>query len=151
MFILTGLCLREDPGGAVIGPVLLERTQMPESCFPVEVVGGVPVVTAPEEIDITNAAGLRAALAGAAGLGNGTLVVNMSQTRFCDSSGVNVLVRAHQDAQAEGGEVLLVITADVLRILTVIGADRLIPNLTSLDEALGQAPAATELPPVSAR
>ena len=29
--------------------------------FPVELVGGVPVVTAPEEIDITNAAGLRAA------------------------------------------------------------------------------------------
>ena len=30
--------------------------------FPVELVGGVPVVTAPEEIDITNAAGLRAGL-----------------------------------------------------------------------------------------
>ena len=35
---------------------------MPEASFPVEVASGVPVVTAPEEIDITNAAGLRAAL-----------------------------------------------------------------------------------------
>ena len=39
---------------------------MPEISFPVEVVEGVPVVTAPEEIDIANAAGLRAALLEAA-------------------------------------------------------------------------------------
>ena len=82
---------------------------MPEASFPVEVVGGVPVVTAPEEIDITNAAGLRAALLQAAAHGSGTLVVDMSRTQFCDSAGLNVLVRAHKRAQAEGGEVLLVI------------------------------------------
>jgi hypothetical protein len=35
---------------------------MPEPSFPVELVDGVPVVAAPGEIDITNAAGLRAAL-----------------------------------------------------------------------------------------
>lgn len=45
---------------------------MPEASFPVEVAGGVPVVTAPEEIDVTNAAGLRAALLEAAGRGTGT-------------------------------------------------------------------------------
>ena len=44
---------------------------MPEASFAVEVVGGVPVVTTPEEIDITNAAGLRAALLEAAGHGRG--------------------------------------------------------------------------------
>jgi len=37
--------------------------------FPVEVIDGVPVVTAPAEIDIANAAGLRAALLEAAGPG----------------------------------------------------------------------------------
>ncbi len=35
---------------------------MPEARFPIDVIKGVPVVAAPEEIDITNAAGLRAAL-----------------------------------------------------------------------------------------
>ena len=35
---------------------------MPDARFPVEVVRGVPVVAAPEEIDITNAEALRAAL-----------------------------------------------------------------------------------------
>ena len=42
--------------------------------FPVEVIGGVPAVRAPEEVDITNADGLRAALALAAGH-NAALVV----------------------------------------------------------------------------
>jgi anti-sigma B factor antagonist len=118
---------------------------MPETSFLLEVAGGVPVVTAPEEIDVTNAAGLRAALAGAAGHGNGnrTLVVDMSRTRFCDSSGVNVLVRAHQRARDEGGEVrLVIVAAAVLRVLALTGADRLISNFPSLGEALAQPPAA---------
>ena len=38
-----------------------------------EVVSGVPVVTAPEEIDITNAPRLRSALLEAAEHGHGTL------------------------------------------------------------------------------
>jgi hypothetical protein len=41
---------------------------VPEIGFPVEVVEGVPVVRAPEEIDIANAGGLKAALLEATGL-----------------------------------------------------------------------------------
>ena len=51
---------------------------MPEDTFPVEVVQGVPVVAAPEEIDITNAEALRSALLTAAANGHGTLVVDMT-------------------------------------------------------------------------
>ena len=115
---------------------------MPEASFPVEVVSGVPVVTAPEEIDITNAAGLRAALLEAAAHGSGTLVVDMTQTQFCDSSALNVLVRAHKRARAEGGELLLVIcAAAVLRIFAVTGIDHLIPRFPNLEQALAPAPA----------
>jgi len=114
---------------------------MPEASFPVEVTGGVPVVAAPEEIDAANVAGLRTALLDAAAHGTGRLVVDMSRTQFCDSSGLNVLVRAHRRAQTEGGEVLLVISAAaVLRILALTGIDRVIPQCASLDEALAQAP-----------
>ena len=115
---------------------------MAEVSFPVEVVSGVPVVTAPEEIDITNATGLRAALLEAAAHGSRTLVVDMAQTQFCDSAGLNVLVRAHKRAQAEGRELLLVIcTAAVLRIFAVTGIDHLIPNFPNLEQALAPAPA----------
>jgi anti-sigma B factor antagonist len=115
---------------------------MPEVGFPVEIADGVPVVVAPEEIDASNAAGLRAALLRAAAHRNRTLVVDMSQTQFCDSAALHILVRAHKRAQAEGRELRLVITAvPVLRIFAVTGIDHLIPNFSSLEEALAQAPA----------
>jgi hypothetical protein len=41
---------------------------MPDTMFPVKVVRGVPVVVTPEEVDIVNAAELRAALIPAAEL-----------------------------------------------------------------------------------
>ena len=105
--------------------------------FPVEVVAGVPVVAAPDEIDITNADGLRSALLEVAAHGHGTLVADMTRTRFCDSSGLHALLAAHKRAQAEGGELLLVNPAiAVLRVFAITGMDRVIPNFTSLAEAL---------------
>ncbi len=112
---------------------------MPEDTFPVEVVGGVPVVAAPEEIDVTNAEALRSALLKAAANGHRTLVVDMTQTQFCDSSGLHTLIAAHKRAEAEGREVLLVIPGTtVLRVFALTGMDRVIPNFTSLAEALAQ-------------
>jgi anti-sigma B factor antagonist len=109
-----------------------------------EAAGGVPVVTAPQEIDITSTAGLRTAMLAAAARGHGTFVVDMTRTRFCDSAGLQVLAGAHKRARAEGGEVLLVIASTaVLRIFAITGLDRVIPNFSSLQEALAQAPAAT--------
>jgi anti-sigma B factor antagonist len=120
---------------------------MPETRFPVELVSGVPVVRAPEEVDVTNAAGLRAALVEAAADGHGTLVVDMARTQFCDTAGLHALVAAHKRAQAEGGQVLLVMGgAAVVRIFAITGLDSVIPHVTSLDEALAQAPAADQAP-----
>jgi len=110
---------------------------MPDDTFPVEVVGGVPVVAAPEEIDVTNAGMLRSALLTAAANGHGTLVVDMTQTLFCDSSGLHTLIAAHKRAEAEGHEVRLVIPGTtVLRVFALTGMDRVIPNFASLAEAL---------------
>ena len=112
---------------------------MHDGRFPVEVVNGVPVVTAPEEIDITNAPELRTALLEAATHGHGTLVADLTRTQFCDSSGLHTLLAAHKRAQAEGGELLLAIpAAPVLRVFALTGMDRMIPNFTSLDQALAQ-------------
>lgn len=112
---------------------------MPDDNFPVKLVEGVPVVAAPEEIDITNAEALQSALLKAAANGHGTFVVDMTETQFCDSSGLHALLAAHKRAEAEGREVLLVISGTaVLRVLALTGVDRMIPNFTSLAEALTQ-------------
>jgi len=114
---------------------------MQDGRFPVELVSGVPVVTAPEEIDITNAPELGSALLQAAADRSGMLVADMTRTQFCDSSGLHALLAAHKRAQAEGGELLLVIPSTaVLRVFAVTGIDRMIPNFTSLDDALAHIP-----------
>jgi anti-sigma B factor antagonist len=116
---------------------------MPDGSFPVEIVEGMPVVAAPEEIDITNAEALRAALLEAAVNGHDTLVVDMTRTQFCDSSGLHALIAAHRRAEAEGREVLLVIpSTTVLRVFALTGMDRVIPNFTSLPEVLARTAAA---------
>jgi anti-sigma B factor antagonist len=121
--------------------------QMPYAGFPVWEVRGVPVVAAPEEIDMTNAAGLRAALLEAAERGDGTLVVDMTRTRFCDTSGLHALVGAHQRARAGSGRALLVIPdTAVLRIVAITGIDRVIPTFATLDEALADVPVRRERP-----
>jgi anti-sigma B factor antagonist len=108
---------------------------VPEVSFPVEVVEGVAVVTTPEEIDIANAAGLRAALLEAARPGH-TMVVDMSRTRFCDSVGLNALVTSDRQARANGGEVRLVVGAGVARVVALTGVDRVVPVFASLEDAL---------------
>jgi anti-sigma B factor antagonist len=99
----------------------------------------VPVVAAPEEIDITNAEALRSALLRAAATGHARLVVDMTHTQFCDSSGLHTLIAAHKRAEAEGHEILLVITSTaVLRVFALTGVDHVIPNFTTLAEAVAQ-------------
>jgi anti-anti-sigma factor len=109
--------------------------------FPV-MINGIPVVTAPAEIDIITAGQLRTVLLHSAAHGHATIVVDMTGTTFCDSTGFSVLVAAHRQTLAEGGGLRLVIPADsaVARIFALIGPDRVIPRFASLDQALAQRP-----------
>ena len=117
---------------------------MTEPRLPVQITRGVPVVIAPQEIDITNADRLRAALLHAAARPGPALVVDMTGTRFCDSAGLHALIGAHRRAQAEGRQVSLVIaSAQVRRILALTALDRLIPVYNSLRQALAHPAAAT--------
>ena len=124
---------------------------MPDYTFAVEVIQGVPVVAAPEEIDITNAEQLRSAVLAAAANGDGTLVVDLTRTQFCDSSGLHTLIAAHKRAGAEDREVVLVIPRTaVLRVFALTGLDRMIPNFASLAEALAGAGRRRERPQAAA-
>jgi len=115
---------------------------VPGNRYPL-MINGVPVVEASEEI-ICNAEQLRIVLLEASSRGHATIVVDMTRTRFCDSSGFSVLVGAHKRALADGGGLRLVIPdgSRVLRIFTMIGLGRFIPRFASLDQALPPGPAA---------
>jgi len=103
-----------------------------------KLVSGVPVVTAPSEIDLITADQLRAVLLDTAARGHATVVVDLTGTRFCDSYGLHTLLRAHKLARADGGELRLVTPADgiVPRIFALTCLDSLIPCFASLKEAL---------------
>lgn len=118
---------------------------MPEVRGRFRVVNGVPVVRAPAEIDITAAYYLRAVLQQAGSRGHVT-VLDMTRTRLCDSAGLNLLLRAHKRALAEGGELRLVIPARaaVLRVFVVTGLDRVIPHFATVRQALEQVPATVQ-------
>jgi anti-sigma B factor antagonist len=110
---------------------------VPELGFAATTVNGVPVVIAPAEVDIANAALMSAALLRAAGSGREVIILDMTATQFCDSAGLSVLIRGHRRAVAEGGSLRVVTaTPQLLRILDVTGLDRLLQHFRTLDEAL---------------
>jgi anti-sigma B factor antagonist len=116
---------------------------MPGDCQ-VAMVSGVPVVTAPPEIDIASTGQLRTALLETMAHGHAMFVVDMSATRFCDSAGVQELMRAHKRARAEGGEARLVIASTaVRRVFTITGVDQVVPIFTTVRDAVAAAPATT--------
>ena len=116
--------------------------------YPTQMTDGVPVITAPAEIDITTAGQLQAVLSDWRTRGHATVVVDMTGTRFCDSAALTELVRAHRQAVADGGGLRLVISADeaVHRIFTLIGLDRVIPRFASLEQALAHTTADVAAP-----
>jgi anti-sigma B factor antagonist len=118
---------------------------MPDSRYVVETIGGMPVVVAPREIDIGNAAELQAALLRAVAMGQPIIAVDLSTTEFCDSAGLAVLVRARRLAIAEGKELRLVVsTPQVMRILSVTGLDRWFLWFRTRAEATSDSPAAAD-------
>jgi len=110
--------------------------------FPATWSGRTAVVTAAGEIDLTNAEGLRDALLSALNAGALGLVVDMTATTFLDSAGVTAVVRASRRAAASEATVRLVVTATpVLRVLNLVGIDRLIEVHPSVTAAVASLPA----------
>ncbi len=109
---------------------------MPEERARVGLLDGLAVVTPPTEIDIVHAGSFRTALADAAA-GRATIVVDMSRTVFCDSTGLRLLLQASDRASRDGGELRLVLAGpQLLRIFSVTGFDQLFPVFATLPEAL---------------
>ena len=93
------------------------------------------IVTVPAEVDVTNSGEVRQVLLAAASQHLPILIIDMSGTTFCDSTGVQAIVAAHQQAAANG-TVLRLVATGVLHIFTVVGVDQLIPIYPDLDAAL---------------
>jgi anti-sigma B factor antagonist len=108
--------------------------------FPVAWLGEAVVITLPEEIDISNSDQVRDELLSLLNRGPAVMIVDMAETTFCDSAGVNALVRAHKRASANDAEIRLVVASlGVQRVLAITGVDRLISVYPTVAEALDEA------------
>jgi len=97
------------------------------------------VVALPEEIDLTNAAGVAEQLTLADH--HPIVIIDMSATRFCDCAGARAIVLAHKRAAEGGAELRLVVTAEpVRRIFGLLGVDRLLDLYPSVEAAHGAMP-----------
>jgi anti-anti-sigma factor len=101
--------------------------------------GEQAVVTMPAEIDAVNADTVRQALLTEPGHDAAVLIIDMSGTTFCDSAGIQIIIDTYNRAAAARTRLLLVATA-VMRILTLVGIDQLMPIYPTLDAALADAP-----------
>jgi anti-sigma B factor antagonist len=112
-----------------------------EERFPAAWNGRTAVVAAPGEIDLTVAGGFRDALLATLNSGALGLIVDLTSTSFIDSAGVTALVRASRRAAASEATMRLAVTgAPVMRVLSLVGIDRLIEVHPSVAAAVASLP-----------
>ena len=99
--------------------------------------GGVSVVTAVCDVDVSNAAKLRDALDRVLANGESRLVVDLRGVSFMDSTGLGILVGRLKVVRARRGSMRLVCVAPrMLRVLAITGLDTVFPLHSSRSEAL---------------
>lgn len=94
------------------------------------------VVKFPAEIDMANADDLAGQLAATLAPGVPAVIADMTATRFCDSTGIAMLLRARKQAMANGTNLRVLPSPAVLQVMHVLGVDAVLPIYHSLDEAL---------------
>jgi anti-sigma B factor antagonist len=99
------------------------------------------VIALPAEIDMANAGRAGQQLGSAFAPSVATVIVDMTATTFCDSSGISMLVRAHKQAAANSTQLRLAVPSTaVRRTLALVQVDRLLPIYPSLKQALAAEP-----------
>ncbi|HEY0716043.1 MAG TPA: STAS domain-containing protein [Streptosporangiaceae bacterium] len=97
------------------------------------------VVALTGESDVYTYDQLRGALEAEAARGVALLVVDLAGLEFMDSTGVQVLLDVRVLMDGHGGKLVLARPRDtVARVLSLVGADQLIPVHSSVEEAIGR-------------
>jgi stage II sporulation protein AA (anti-sigma F factor antagonist) len=120
-----------------------ERAEQPGGLtVAVAVIDGIRVLTPAGEIDHHTGDTLRQALK-TVGAVRPRMVIDLHQVPFMDSTGVNILINAHQAITAAGGRLrLAALTQPVLRLLQIVGVDAVLSLHPTLEDALAPPPAA---------
>jgi anti-anti-sigma factor len=100
---------------------------------------GVRAISVRGELDLSTAPTLEGPLEQAIESGEGSVLIDLSQCEFIDSTGIALIVRAWQRLDNDGNGRGLVICSQndqVRRVLEITGLELSIPVHTTKDEAL---------------
>ena len=89
----------------------------------IERIDGVPIARVHEDIDAANAAITQQQLADALGPDASSLVIDLSETRYVDSAGIDMLLRLSDRLDHRRSKLILVIpeTSQLKRLATIVG------------------------------
>jgi anti-anti-sigma factor len=100
---------------------------------------GITIAELAGELDIAGAPALREQLLGLLWPGSGRLVIDLSKIRFCDASGLAVLVGTGRRASLLGGFLrLAAVSPQVDRVLRITGLHRHLGMFPTVHAALGK-------------
>jgi anti-anti-sigma factor len=107
-----------------------------------EKIDSVPIAHVNEDIDAANAAATQQQLAEALGRDALSLIVDLSDTRYLDSAGIDMLLRLGGRLSHRRAKLLLVIpdTSQLKRLATIVGLPKAIDTYPSVEDALRAAP-----------
>ena len=121
-------------------------TVVPDRALRVQWTGQQAVVTLPEHLGHFNADQVREQLLWVINRGVTVLIADLTGTVSCDYSGAEALARAQQRAIANGAELRLVASGDVVRrVLSLNSFDRLVSVYPDLDGAIAAGADSREL------
>jgi anti-anti-sigma factor len=100
---------------------------------------GVPVVRPRADVDAANAAALREQLADCVDSTTDRLVIDLSETRYIDSAGLDMLFRLSELLRQRRTRLLVVIAPEshLARLAEIVGLSRSMAIHPSLQDALG--------------
>lgn len=109
---------------------------------------GVPVARIAFDVDASNAGRVSDQLAACVPKDVNDLVVDLSQTRYLDSAGIDMLFRLHQRLSERRASLHLVIPPDsqLARLAAIVALPSAMPVHAGMDEALRAANGAVQAP-----
>ena len=101
---------------------------------------GIPVATVRGEIDLSNIADVRAAIAGAMTNASRALIVDLSETTYMDSRGIHLLFELAERLARSQQQFLVVVPADspIRKLLLITHLEQVAVILDSVGAAVAQ-------------
>lgn len=111
------------------------------SSLRIEQIDGQPVAHVSEDIDAANAATIQQQLAEALEPDALSLIIDLSETRYVDSAGIDMLLRLSDRLDYRRARLVLVIpgSSQLKRLAAIVGMPQAVAIHPSIPDALGEA------------